>query len=110
MYNGRPKEPMTLRRALLAFAVTFALPLHGPIRAQTAAQQTPAEPAADALALRLPPDWRQPVATVLTISETQRDDLLKLADDALRQSLARMLLRTAKADDFLKAQLTIDRS
>jgi hypothetical protein len=110
MYNGRPKEPMTLRRALLAFAVTFALTLHGPIRAQTAAQQTPAEPAADALALRLPPDWRQPVATVLTISETQRDDLLKLADDALRQSLARMLLRTAKADDFLKAQLTIDRS
>ncbi len=62
----------------------------------------------DALAARLPPDWRHPVTSWLLIPQTQIANLTAMSDEALRQWFVRPLSRTARADEFLKAQLKAD--
>jgi tartrate-resistant acid phosphatase type 5 len=78
------------------------------------AQQPATPPApptfAEALAAKLPPEWREPVATLLTIPEAQHARLLGLSDDALRQNLIRQLARVPEADAFVRTQLRSDPS
>ena len=83
--------------------------------AQQQAAQPPAAPPpaitfAEALAGKLPPDWREPVATLLTIREAQQTQMLALSDEALRQNLIRQLARVPAADAFVRAQLKADPS
>ncbi len=81
--------------------------------ASLAPQQATPPPApafAELLAAKLPPEWREPVATLLTIPEAQHARLLGLSDDALRQNLVRQLARVPAADEFVRTQLRSDPS
>jgi hypothetical protein len=68
----------------------------------------PAAPPPPAYLARLPPDWHEPVTTLLTINESQHAQLAALGDDALRQALIRQLIRVPAADAFVRRQLTSD--
>lgn len=94
-----------IRAFLVALSLTAAL-------AQQQVTPPPAAPLpaptfAETLAAKLPPEWREPVA-LLTIREAQQAQILALAPDALRQNLARQLVRVPAADDFVRAQLKAD--
>lgn len=99
------------RKVAAARALALVLlSLASVVAQQPPAAVPPAPSFAEALAARLPPEWREPVAALLTIPESQHERLLSLSPEALRQNLVRQLARLPAADDFLKAQLRSDRS
>jgi hypothetical protein len=56
---------------------------------------------------RLPAEWREPVRSIKATDQEQQR-YLKVTEVVLRQTLARLLVRSRAADAFLKAQLTRD--
>lgn len=99
-------------RATLAFGIVLGLLSLRGTHAQAPRGQAAPTPIApsDALLARLPTDWQQPVKTLLTIPDAQQQQLRKLSDEVVRQTLARLLARTPRADDFLRTQLKADPS
>ena len=93
---------------VLAFALLLAQNIHG-----NTYQAQQAAPAAlvlsDAVLARLPIDWRQP-ATLLKATDAEQQRLLRVNDEVLRQTVARLLARNPAADWFLKSQLGKDPS
>jgi tartrate-resistant acid phosphatase type 5 len=71
------------------------------------ASTPPAVTFVEALAAKLPPEWRAPLA-LLTFREAQQAQLLALSGDALRQNLARQLVRVPAADEFVRTLLKTD--
>jgi len=78
------------------------------IKGQPAQPQTVA--LSDAVLSRLPDEWRQPAGTLIkaTIQEQQR--FMTVPEEILRQTIARLLVRSPRADDFLSRQVTKDPS
>jgi tartrate-resistant acid phosphatase type 5 len=70
---------------------------------QTAAPE--AVPLSPAVLAKLPQDWRDVAQHVKAIDQEQ-ERFLKLSDVVLRQTIARILIRSRAADGFLKGQLT----
>jgi hypothetical protein len=62
-----------------------------------------------ALLTRLPPDWRE-LATHIKASDAEQERFTKLSDVVFRQTVARLLTRISRADDFVRRQLTADPS
>ena len=62
-----------------------------------------------ALLARLPPDWRE-LATHIKASDAEQERYLKLSEVVFRQTVARLLTRISRADDFVRRQLTADPS
>ena len=92
---------------------TLAAPIGLSGGTQTAGPQVAppnAQAATDALLNRLPAEWRDRARPVVTFSAAQLIQLPRASDDALRQAVARLLVRRPEADEFLKAQLRLDPS
>ena len=66
-------------------------------------------PVSEALLAKLPPEWRD-ISRTLAIPANQQKQLLNATDDTVRQTVARLLVRTARADEFIKQQLKIEPS
>ena len=101
-----------LTSTLTALALAAALPL---TQAQaSAAPQAGTDstdiPLSDAVLTRLPADWRVLVAEHVRASPVEQERFLTVAEDVLRQALARLLARSSAADVFLKEQLVKDPS
>src|SRR4029450_4338106 len=93
------------RVAVLTLAVSLGVEVLG-------AQQpsTPeAVPLSAAVLAQLPQEWRDVAKHVKAIDQEQQR-LLKLSDVVLRQTVARILIRSRAADGFLASQLTNDSS
>ena len=93
------------RVAVLILAVSLGVEVLG-------AQQpsTPeAVPLSAAVLAKLPQEWRDVAKHVKAIDQEQQR-LLKLSDVVLRQTVARILIRSRAADGFLASQLTKDSS
>jgi hypothetical protein len=93
------------RVAVLTLAVSLGVEVLG-------AQQpsTPeAVPLSAAVLAKLPQEWRDVAKHVKAIDQEQQR-LLKLSDVVLRQTVARILIRSRAADGFLASQLTNDSS
>ena len=58
-----------------------------------------------AVLAKLPQDWRDPAKHVKA-TDREQERFLKMPDVVLRQTIARILIRSRTADGFLKAQLT----
>ena len=58
-----------------------------------------------AVLAKLPQDWRDVAKHVKAIDQEQQR-FLKLSDVVLRQTIARILIRSRAAEGFLKAQVT----
>lgn len=95
-----------MRALILAFCAP-AVVLAQTVTAPPAVQPPAAPPA---FLTKLPPDWHDPVTRLLVIPESQHAPLAALADDVLRQSLIRQLIRSPAADEFVRRQLTADPS
>jgi tartrate-resistant acid phosphatase type 5 len=72
-------------------------------------QAQPSDRVAEALLAKLPVDWREP-ARMLAIPEAQQKTLATSSDEVVRVTVARLLARTAKADDFVRTQVRKDPS
>jgi len=64
-------------------------------------------PLSAAVLARLPQDWREPVRSIKATDQEQQR-FMKVTEVVLRQTLARLLVRSRAADAFLKGQLTKD--
>jgi hypothetical protein len=98
----------------LTFWLTFCLAAVTALRLAAggaAIEQSPSRPAAlsEAVLAKLPADWRQ-AAALVKATETDQQHYLKLTNEALRQTLARLLVRQRDAQAFVRAQLTRDSS
>jgi hypothetical protein len=100
----------TLNRVLaIFFAIGLMLPDFGvaaaPHPMQTATQA--AVRLSDALLNRLPPDWREKVGAVLTLTEERQQRLLAFGDEDLRAGLATDLAASSKPEamEFILLQL-----
>lgn len=92
---------------LAVLVLTLCLGAPGLAIEQSQTQAT--KPLPEAVLERLPADWRQ-VAARVKVADVEQLRLIKLTDDGLRQTLARLLVRNHLADDFLKAKLAKDPS
>ena len=101
---------MSKARALTLAVAILSLHAGGHAAPQT---QTPAvRPFAlsEAVLARLPADWRGPVGKLVRATQEEQQRFLTVADEALRQSLVRILARSSAADTFLRDQVTQDPS
>jgi len=64
-----------------------------------------AVPLSTAILAKLPPDWRD-LARHVKATDQEQQRFMKLSDVVLRQTIARILIRSRAADGFLKGQLT----
>jgi hypothetical protein len=92
-----------LRLAPLVVALSLGT---APLTAQLAPDASPV-PLSPAVLARLPPDWREPVRSIKATDQEQQR-YMRVTEVVLRQTLARLLIRSRAADGFLKAQLTQD--
>jgi tartrate-resistant acid phosphatase type 5 len=99
-------------RHRLAFVVAGLVLLAGVFGAALAQRPPvgPTSPPSVLLIAKLPLEWREPVTTLLTLTDAQQNQLLAVSDEVLRQTFARQLARLPKADAFLKTQLSADPS
>ena len=93
------------RLAVLALCLIVGTDLFARQQAST----PEAVPLSAAVLAKLPQEWRDVAKHVKAIDQEQQR-LLKLSDVALRQTVARILIRSRAADGFLKSQLTEDSS
>ena len=68
-----------------------------------------AVPLSTAILAKLPQDWRD-LARHVKASDQEQQRFMKLSDVVLRQTIARILIRSRAADGFLKGQLTKESS
>jgi tartrate-resistant acid phosphatase type 5 len=68
-----------------------------------------AVPLSTAILAKLPQEWRE-LARHVKATDQEQQRFLKLSDVVLRQTVARILVRSRAADGFLKVQLTKDPS
>jgi hypothetical protein len=72
---------------------------------QQAAAPPAAVPLSTAILAKLPPDWRD-LARHVKATDQEQQRFMKLSDVVLRQTVARILIRSRAADGFLKGLLT----
>ena len=78
-----------------------------PLAGQQAARP-PLVPLSDAVLAKLPLEWRELASNHIKASEQEQQRYLKLTDVSFRQTVARLLVRTASADAFIKGLLTTE--
>ena len=86
-----------LTSTLTALALAAALPLtqaQGSAAPQAGTDSTDV-PLSDAVLTRLPADWRVLVAEHVRASPVEQERFLTVAEDVLRQALARLLARSS---------------
>jgi tartrate-resistant acid phosphatase type 5 len=100
---------MRLRTLALVFALSIS---HADRSATLNAQpaQSPTVALSDAVLSRLPDDWRQPAGTLVKATAQEQQRFLTIPDDVLRQTVVRLLVRTPRADAFVRQQLAKDPS
>jgi hypothetical protein len=100
---------MRLRTLALVFALSIS---HANRSATLNAQptQSPTVALSDAVLSRLPDDWRQPAGTLVKATAQEQQRFLTIPDDVLRQTVVRLLVRTPRADAFVRQQLAKDPS
>ena len=91
------------RLAPLVVALSLGVAPH----AQQPGPAPEALPLSPAVLARLPQDWREPVRSIKATDQEQQR-FMKVTEVVLRQTFARLLVRSRAADGFLKAQLTRD--
>jgi tartrate-resistant acid phosphatase type 5 len=67
-------------------------------------------PLSDGILSRLPADWREPAGTLIRATAEEQQRFLTVAEEVLRQNLARLLVRSPRADAFLREQVVKDPS
>jgi tartrate-resistant acid phosphatase type 5 len=100
---------------LRMLALTVALALSTVHVADTAAPgvqpvQSQTLPLSEAVLSRLPDDWRQPAGTLVKATAPEQQRFLTVPEEVLRQTIARLLVRSARADAFLREQMAKDPS
>ncbi len=67
-------------------------------------------PLSDGILSRLPADWREPAGALIRATAEEQQRFLTVAEEVLRQNLARLLVRSPRADAFLRQQVVKDPS
>ncbi len=101
---------LTSTLTALALAATLPLTQAQASAAPQAGTDSTDVPLSDVVLTRLPADWRVLVAEHVRASTVEQERFLTVAEDVLRQALARLLVRSSAADVFLKEQLVKDPS
>lgn len=100
-----------MRLKMLAVALLLSI---GPVVQTAATRSQPAQtqtvPLSDGILARLPADWREPVRSVIRATAQEQERFLTMQEEALRLNLARLLVRSPRADVFLKQQVVKDPS
>jgi tartrate-resistant acid phosphatase type 5 len=102
-----------MRLRILALAAALTLPTgHVAATATLEVQpaQSPTVALSDAVLSRLPDEWRQPAGTLVKATAQEQQRLLTVPEEVLRQTVVRLLVRSPRADTFVKQQLAIDPS
>ena len=98
-----------MHRLNRVFTVLFlGFSLSGQPLAGQQAARPPLLPLSDAVLAKLPLEWRELAGNHIKASEQEQQRYLKLTDIAFRQAVARLLVRTASADAFIKGLLTTE--
>jgi hypothetical protein len=72
--------------------------------------QSPTVALSDAVLSRLPDEWRQPAGTLVKATAQEQQRLLTVPEEVLRQTIVRLLVRSPRADTFVKEQIAKDPS
>ncbi len=102
-----------MRLRMLALAAALALSIgHVGHTATLEVQPVQARtlPLSDAVLSRLPGDWRQLAGTLVKATEREQQRLLTVSEEVLRQTVVRLLLRSSRADAFVREQIAKDPS
>lgn len=92
----------------IALAIAISLPISSLGREQAPAAIT--LPLFDAVLAKLPAAWREPAAAHIKASESEQQRFLRQSDTALRQTMARLLVRVPALDAFIRQQVIDDTS
>jgi hypothetical protein len=68
------------------------------------------ETLSDAVLSRLPDEWRQPAGTLIKATAQEQRQFVTVPEEVLRQTIARLLVRSPRADGFLRQQILKDPS
>src|SRR5215510_10276249 len=100
---------MHFRISVLASALVLlaSLTASGVAPGQQAAQPRTVA-LSDAVLERLPAEWRPPASKLIKATPEEQQRFLTAPEEALRQTIVRLLVKSPAADAFLKSQIVKD--